>query len=66
MRDLRERLNLESDDFSQDQMIRDRKPIDNLRALSAWEIGDSFWADWFIKRMQDLGIEKLSELTSIF
>jgi hypothetical protein len=66
MKDLRERIGLENDDTSRDTEIMERLPMDNLRHLCAWEIGDSAWADWMVKRMRDLGIDSIKELTSLY
>jgi hypothetical protein len=66
MKVLRERLGLENDDASKDYLITSRRHIDNLRELSAWEFGDPSWADWFAKKMEELGVKEIKELTTIW
>lgn len=66
MKPLRERLGLDENDKSRDSEISSRLPIDNLRELSAWEFGDPSWADWFVQRMQALGVKTTKELMTIY
>lgn len=66
MKPLRERLGLAETDISRDDEINSRRPIDNLRELSAWEFGDPSWADWFATRMESLGVKEIKELTTIW
>lgn len=66
MKPLRERLGLKEDDTSQDYLIASRRPIDNLRELSAWEFGDPSWADWFVQRIEALGVITIKELMTIY
>lgn len=55
MKTLRECKGLKEDDTSRDTEINARSPEYNLELLCAWEFGDRAWADWFIRRMRDLG-----------
>ena len=66
MKPLRERLGLDENDTSRDGIINNRPAITNLEELCAWEFGDPSWARWFIKRMDDLGIKTIKEVTTIW
>jgi len=55
MESLRQRRGLDEDDASMDDEIKKMPPAEIVRELSAWELGDSSWADTFASWMQEAG-----------
>lgn len=54
---IRQRLDLDEDDGSQDARINDMTPYGKLRAVVAWELGDPDWADTVLQWARDCGVE---------
>jgi hypothetical protein len=54
---LRARAHLSNYDKSKDEELRAMSPMDKLRNVIAWEIGDERWADQFITWAKDCGIQ---------
>lgn len=53
--DMRQRLGLEPDDASRDDYIESLQPIERLKMLCGWHIGDPSWAHAFIAWAEDAG-----------
>src|SRR5437763_15511463 len=45
MRKLRQRVDIDSTDTSRDAELHALAPLDKLRHVAAWELGDERWAD---------------------
>lgn len=54
---LRQRAGLGSQDSSADAELHAMEPLDKLRNVIAWEIGDPAWADQFLTWAKDCGIQ---------
>ena len=55
LRRIRLRRGLDDNDTSQDKEIDALPPIEKMRALAGWELGDEEWADAFIEWANDCG-----------
>lgn len=62
MEKLRQKIGLEKDDTSLDDVILARRPEENLREVCAWEIGSPSWVGTFMSWAADLGIKEVSPL----
>lgn len=54
--DLRQRLGLEPDDASRDDYIAKLSPMERLKMLCGWHIGDPNWATTFLDWARDAGM----------
>ncbi|MEW6343061.1 MAG: hypothetical protein AB1704_20560 [Pseudomonadota bacterium] len=54
---LRQRSGLKADDASIDAELHALSPLQKLRAVAGWEIGDPAWADQFLTWAKGCGIE---------
>lgn len=54
--DLRQRLGLEPDDTSQDAIIEKMTPMQRVRMLAGWHLGDPSWADTFRVYFESQGL----------
>lgn len=54
---LRQRQGLDSTDVSEDARLNALDPMDKLREVLAWEMGDGRWADQFLTWAKDCGIK---------
>jgi hypothetical protein len=54
---IRQRKGLEEDDTSKDDEILLMTPMDRLRDVCGWYLGDSTWADAFVDWARDCGME---------
>lgn len=55
--DIRRRLGAKADDASRDEYIEKMKPIDRLKLLCGWHLGDPAWAHQFLNWARDAGFE---------
>ena len=56
---LRMRRDLDKNDTSMDQELNDLSPIEKLREIVAWELGDPNWADQILEWAKYCGMTKL-------
>jgi hypothetical protein len=54
---MRQRLGLKPDDKSQDDRIEKMQPIDRLKLLCGWHLGDPAWAHQFLNWARDAGFK---------
>lgn len=57
METIRQRYDLEENDTSMDNEINALSPIEKLREMSAWHLGDKGWADQFVAWAAACGVE---------
>lgn len=55
--EMRQRLGLKSDDKSRDDHIERLVPIERLKLLCGWHLGDPAWAHQFLNWARDAGFE---------
>lgn len=54
---IRQRNDVDIDDQSYDEEFNRISPLENLRSVSGWELGDPDWSDQFIELAKDCGFE---------
>lgn len=54
---LRQRHDLDENDKSHDEEFRNMGPMEKLREVTAWELGDPTWADQLLTWAIQCGIE---------
>jgi hypothetical protein len=55
--DMRQRLGLEPNDESRDDYIKSKTPMQRLRMLCGWHLGDENWASNFVEWAKDAGFD---------
>lgn len=56
MRYLRQRKGLDENDTTDDSILSGTEPLDALREVCAWNLGDRGWADQFMTWAIDCGV----------
>jgi hypothetical protein len=56
LRAIRQRLGLDESDDIMDARIEANSPMQRLRDVAAWELGDPVWADRFVTWAKDCGM----------
>jgi hypothetical protein len=54
--EMRQRLGLEADDTSRDRQIEEMEPMERVRLLAGWTLGDPDWADTFKDFFESQGL----------
>lgn len=54
--EMRRRLGLSKDDTSRDKEIEDMDPLDRVRLIAGWHLGDADWADIFKNYFESQGL----------
>lgn len=54
---IRQRMDLGEDEGRLDHVINDMPPIQKLRAVIGWELGNPHWADVILEWARDCGFE---------
>ena len=57
LKKLRQRNDLDKDDKSRDEEFNRMSPLEKLRSVSGWELGDPDWAGQFVEWAKDCGFE---------
>lgn len=57
MKRIRQRHGYEEKDTSHDAELQQMSPMNKLRAVVAWELGDESWADMVINAAATLGVD---------
>jgi hypothetical protein len=55
--DMRQRLGLEEDDASRDAQIEAMPPMERLKLVCGWHLGDPGWAGHFLDWARDAGFK---------
>jgi hypothetical protein len=56
LKEMRKRLGIEQNDTSLDSEIMQMSPIDRVRLIAGWELGDPQWADTFKEYFESQGL----------
>lgn len=54
--EMRQRLGLDENDTSKDVFIEEMDPLERVRLIAGWYLGDGSWADTFMEYFQSQGI----------
>jgi len=65
LEEIRQRLGLEENDNSRDESIEQMEPIERVRLLAGWFLGDGNWADTFVEWLESQGLYLTKEEPTI-
>jgi len=54
---MRQRLGLDEDDTSKDELIQKMRPFERVKLIIGWKLGDESWGDLFKYWCESQGLE---------